>query len=174
MSNPKIINKTKQTCLERYGVTNAFFLEKCIAAKDRYYHTNAGKIASKPENQAYEVFKEKFPDVKRQYKSKEYPYRCDFYIPSLDLYIECHYSQYHHGKPFDANNPDHLKELEILKDKSEKRKALTGKDKTQYDKIIYTWTELDPKKLEIAKQNNLNFVTLYNIKQTKDFVNSYK
>jgi len=125
---------------------------------------------SKYEDQSYELLKEKYNDVIRQYSSELYPFNCDFYIPSLDLYIECNYSQYHCKHPFDKNNKDDLLYLEELKEraaKSERHKI--GKD-SQYDNMIYTWTDLDVRKFNIAKQNNLNYKVFYKLNDLKKYI----
>lgn len=82
-----------------------------------------------------------------------YPFKCDFYVPSEDLFIEVHAGWRHNTIPFDPNNEQCLKELEIWKQKSV--------DHPNYLNAIYQWTELDVKKLNIAIKNNLNFVRLY-------------
>lgn len=167
---PEIKERIENTCLEKYGVKNVFFTDKCIQAKDNFYKTHAGKIASKPENKTYELLKEKFPNIIRSHKTKEYPWRADFYIPELDLYIECHYSQYHHGIQFDENNEDCIKELQKLQEKS-KEKRLENPDKSnQYEKIIYTWTDLDVRKRNKAKENNLNFLEFYTVNDAKEWL----
>lgn len=40
------------------------------------------------EDQCYNLLKEIFPDIIRQYRDVRYPFNCDFYIPSNDLFIE--------------------------------------------------------------------------------------
>ena len=50
-------------------------------------------------------------DIIRQYKSDLYPFACDFYIPSLDLYIECNYHWTHGNKLYEGTK-------EGLKEKS--------------------------------------------------------
>lgn len=167
-SIPEIKNKIENTCLRKYGVKNVLLSEKCIKSKDNYYKNYAGKISSKPENITYELLKKKFNDVKRNYKSKEYPWKCDFYIPSKNMYIECQYSQYHMQKQFDFVT-DQIK-LNELKQKSEIRKSITGKKISQYDKMIYTWTDLDVRKRNKAKENNLNFIELWTLEQAKKFI----
>ena len=51
---------------------------------------------SKSEDQIYQLLLQKFNKVERQYKSEQYPFACDFYIPSIDLYIE-YQGFYTHG-----------------------------------------------------------------------------
>ena len=43
--------------------------------------------SSSVESFILDKLKLKFPDTISQYKSNEYPFTCDFYIPCLDLYI---------------------------------------------------------------------------------------
>ena len=43
---------------------------------------------SKTEKELEAELRKIFPDLKTQYKSEVYPFACDYYIPSLDLYIE--------------------------------------------------------------------------------------
>ena len=90
-------------------------------------------------------------DIIRQYKSNEYPFKCDFYIKSLNIYIEVQCSQFHHFHQFDINNILDLNELNRLK----------LKDKPQYNSIIKIWTEIDPYKRKIAKENNLKYVEIW-------------
>ena len=48
---------------------------------------------SKPEEQVYTLLCQQFSedDIVRQYKSEEYPFNCDFFIKSIELYIECNF-----------------------------------------------------------------------------------
>lgn len=43
---------------------------------------------SKPEKVILGFLKNEYPDTIYQYKEKRYPFKCDFYIPSKDLFIE--------------------------------------------------------------------------------------
>jgi hypothetical protein len=159
--------KRKLTCLEKYGVDHpakmADHLRKCNRTKflNNTFHT------SKPEEDAYKILVEKFgsEDVLRQYRSEVYPFNCDFYIKSLDLYIECQFSHFHYKEPFDMNKLDHLKRLEDLKQKELEHRS---KQKSVYTSMIYTWTESDPLKRKTAKENNLNWIEFFNMKELKD------
>ena len=63
---------------------------------------------SKPEEDAYVLLCDHFSkdDVIRQYYSEKYPFNCDFYIKSLDTYIECNFNWTHGGHWFDENNEE--------------------------------------------------------------------
>ena len=42
-------------------------------------------------------------DVKTEYKEERYPYHCDVYIPSKDLFIELNLFFTHGGHPYSAS-----------------------------------------------------------------------
>lgn len=165
------IEKAKQTCLSKYGVDNIFKSDNFkLNYKNNLLHINVKKHAthvkhnsfniSETENKTYLILKEKYSDVIRQYSSNLYPFNCDFYIPSLDLYIECNYHWTHGNKLYEGTYKDNIK-LELWKSKNTK----------YYNNAIYTWTDLDIRKYNIAKENNLNYKIFYNIKDLQDWVN---
>lgn len=173
-----IKDKIKQTCIYKYNCENIsqntqISIRKSIKmssleSQKRHKETlkrNNTFNTSKPENECYIILKEKYPDIIRQYKCNRYPFNCDFYIPSLDLFIEFNGSQFHHGHPFNSNNLNDLAELDKLKKKDN--------NKNQYSNIIKTWTISDPNKRNIAKQNNLNYLEFWNINEVKNWINSY-
>jgi len=168
----KIQEKRKQTCLERYG-TNTFaqsekykqwLLEHPEIIKEwntKAYNTKKkngtlGGPQSKQEDLSYKILKEKYPDIIRQYRSELYPFNCDFYIPSLDLYIECQYYPTHGNHPFNPNNKDDIKYIEYL-------------DNSKFGSNI--WIINDPMKRNTAKQNNLNYLEFFNISELKEWLN---
>lgn len=177
-------DKIKNTCLEKYGVENPMqtqYYKNLISSilssneiQEKIYNTkllNNSFNISYQEDVCFDLLKEKYSDCIRQYKSDLYPYNCDFYIPSLDLYIEYNGSHYHHYHPFDINDDNDLNELNRLKEKAENSNAHKNGKKSQYDNIIYTWTILDSKKRNIAQQNNLNYIEFWNINEVKEWIN---
>ncbi len=102
-SQSEIIKKKKQqTYIERYGVNNYTQCEsakkhiskvlsspaiqqKNFETKKKNHTFNSSKI----EQQFKEYLEQNYPnDFEYQYRSELYPFNCDFYIKSLDLYIE--------------------------------------------------------------------------------------
>lgn len=130
-------------------------LEKAIYTK----RTNNTFNTSKPEENAHKLLKEKYPKVCRQYSSEVYPFACDFYIMELDLYIECHFGWMHGGKPFDS-------EEDVLYIKW-KQKSM---EKPIYKQALYTWTDLDVRKLKTFRKNKLNYKIFYTF---EEFINWY-
>ena len=112
---------------------------------------------SKPEEEFYQylitVFGEE--DVVRQYTDSRYPFRCDFYIKSQDLFIELNLLWTHGGHPFDPESEEDRNLLEYWQTKAETSDF--------YKNAIETWTIRDVKKLEAAKKNNLNYITYYSL-----------
>lgn len=177
-------DKIKNTCLEKYGVGNPMqtqYYKNLISSilssneiQEKIYNTkllNNSFNISYQEDVCFDLLKEKYSDCIRQYKSELYPFNCDFYIPSLDLYIEYNGSHYHHYHPFDINDDNDINELNRLKEKANNSNAHKNGKKSQYDNIIYTWTILDLKKRNIAQQNNLNYIEFWNINEVKEWIN---
>ena len=101
-------------------------------------------------------------DIIRQYKSDLYPFSCDFYIKSLDLYIEYNGHWTHGKESFNKTNKEHQEILNNWKKKLKSSKFYTN--------AIKVWTDLDVRKLETFKKNKLNYKIFWNIKEVKDFI----
>lgn len=153
--------RTKETCLKHFGVEYAaqatIVKEKQLESKRRHHTFNT----SIPEDETYKLLTEKYVNVQYQYKSKDYPFNCDFYIPSLDLYIECNYHWTHGSHPYDENDEDDINLLNAWKNKKTKF----------YDNAACTWSIRDVNKRNIAKQNNLNYIEFWNINEVKEWLN---
>ena len=165
--------KYNDTMLTKYGVKWFTQTKKLIdaaqskEAKEKQYKTkkkNNSFNTSKIESKSYIFLKNKYPDVINQYKSDLYPFNCDFYIPSLDLYIECNYHWTHGGHPYNENNKNDIETLNKWKEK----------DTKFYANAITTWTIRDVNKRNIAKQNKLNYIEFWNIEELKIWINNGK
>lgn len=179
-----IRNKVHKTNIIKYGVKETW---ACKQLRDKYIPNNILKglltktknntfNKSKLEEECYNLLLQKFNknDIIRQYRNKKYPFSCDFYIKSLDLYIECHFYWTHHPfknkcKPF-KNSVEDLQEMERLKNKA-KEINFKNKNKKQYLTAIYVWSILDPLKLQTFKQNKLHYKIFYKIDQFKNWYN---
>lgn len=174
-----IKEKIKETNLQRYNETSwtkskegREFLKIFTNSKeykDKQYNTkkkNNSFNTSKIENKLELLLREMFPDLETQYKSELYPFHCDFYIPSLDLYIEYN-GIWTHGRCFyDENNEEDRNILEKWKQLSEHSRY--------YQNAVETWTVRDIKKLNAALENNLNYVVWFNEEQALDWIEKYK
>ena len=117
---------------------------------------------SKIEKELEIELRKTFPNLKTQYRSKEYPFNCDFYIPSLNLYIEYNGTWLHGDKFFDKSD---IKDLEKLNQWTEK-----SKNSKFYENAIETWTVRDINKLETVIKNNLNYIAWFNQEQAYDWI----
>lgn len=111
------------------------------------------------EEQLKKLGLEKNKDFYAEYnKDERYPFYCDFYLVKQDCFIELNCCHMHGNHWYNSSNNEDTKMLEILKSR-------ISPEHPQYKQMVYVWTISDPKKREIAKQNNLNYVVLWNQKE---------
>lgn len=152
LKNKEVREKIKQTNIQKYGVDNPL-KNKEIWKKSQDNRQISSK--SKLENNFLNYLKLKYEsdDIITQYKSKEYPYYCDFYIKSINLYIEIQGHWTHNDHPFDINNLNDQLIMDIWRTKS-----LSDK---YYKNALNTWTIKDVEKRNTAIQNNLNYLEIF-------------
>lgn len=172
----KIAEKKKKTFLKHYGVDNytktkewkehASKISKEVQKKSYATMKANGtlcKVNSKAETQCYELLKTIYNDIQRQYRDeKRYPWKCDFYVPSKDLFIEYQGFYTHGDHPYDVNSIEDNKELERLNERY--------KNWNKLDQIISTWTRRDVEKRETAKKNNLNYIEFFDLKEVEKYI----
>lgn len=177
VSNPMQSDEIKQTLLNnnkaKFGGVSPFnsadVRAKAIESRDKKIHSQMNefrKNGSVSDLDCFESEAEKIVfgklvsrfgknDVFYQYgihpADKRYPFNCDFYIKSLDLFIELngHYS--HHTHWFDANNPDDILRKKHLLDSGKKRSI----------NAVKVWCDADVNKRACAKKNALNYLVFW-------------
>ena len=170
MKNPEVQVALGKTNIAKYGSISPFGssevrqksskskakrLQKSFA--EMYTNDKAIHVELSQEAVIYNCLVDKFgmDDVFYQYgmhpSDRRYPYNCDFYIKSLDLFIEFngHYTHGFHW--FDANNHDDQLRVKHLLD--------TGK--VQNKKAVRTWCELDVEKRNKAKAEKLKYLVFW-------------
>lgn len=154
ISSDEVQEKMQQTSLKRYGRK---FATQTKVVQDKIYRTkkkNHTVNSSKIEVTMYQLLVHRFGEnnVIHQYKCDKYPFQCDFYIKSLDLFIELN-AHWSHGKHWFGS------------DDGDENKLLMWKDKANvshyYREAIVTWTVRDVKKRQIAIDNHLNYVVFW-------------
>lgn len=161
--NPISREKGKITCIEKFGVDN-YSKSKLRSEKDkkRFFdiyeeYVKNGIVSkhgiSKAELDFYRYLILKFgkDNIIYDYMSELYPFRCDFYIKSIDLYIELNSHWTHGGHSFDKNDKMDSEKLEMWK----------SKNNNFYNAAIKTWTVKDVKKRNIARENNLKYIEIF-------------
>ena len=156
--------KARATCLERYG--NEYY--QCTEeAKARTHETkkrNHSYSKSSFEDLFFQLVSEHITEkaIIPQYRDAlRYPFACDFYIPVLDLFVEINAHPTHGGHPFNVNSEADKKQLEHWKAIQDNHPV--------YKSAIDVWTRRDPLKMKTAKDNNLNYICLYNKEQIRNF-----
>ena len=182
LSSEEVQEKMKKTCLEKYGVEHCLqsdvYKEKMRETmyekygdrnynnKEKEYETRKkngtlGLFETRPEKELYTLLVQEFgeEDVYKQYRTSEYPFKADFYIKSLDCYIEYHGYWMHNNHPFDSTNENDLKIVEEWKAKG-------------YDVAVSTWTDLDIRKA--SYKNKVNLIIYYpDVDKQEDIVYSF-
>ena len=160
MCSDEIKRKKAQTVKERYGVESIMMVDDVVEKIHQSKVANNTYGVSSIEEDMYLKLCDIFgsDDVFRQYKSDPYPFSCDFYIKSRDMYVEFN-GLWTHGKQwFDVNNN---KFNEIVK-------SWKLKNTKYYDNAVDVWTVKDVKKRETARDNNLNYLVFW-LNDLKDF-----
>ena len=168
------LQKTKTTNLEKYGVEFANQSEQIKLKVFETKQKNHSFNSSKQEDLFYEELLKIFnkEDVFKQYNTKKYensdryPFACDFYIKSLDLFIELNLMWTHGNHRFNENNQEDINILTTWREQA--------KTSEFYKNAIDVWTIRDIKKFEIAEKNNLNYVTLYNKEDINKLLEGFK
>lgn len=173
----QITMKRKQTSLYKYGVevpsqticarkhmskvmSSDIVQHKIIETRRKNKTTNKSKMEDLSYDYLCLIFST--DDIIRQYRSKKYPFNCDFYIKSKDLYIECNYNWTHGKHFFDPSNKDDIKQIEKWKAKNTK----------YYTTAIDVWTRRDKLKLQTAIDNKLNYIVFWKIQELYDWINN--
>lgn len=175
MKSDEVKEHLKEQMLLKYNVINAFNREEVkahAASKETQLKIHESKKKnnsygrSKLEIEMFNLIKQKFPDTVFQYVDKlRYPFPCDFYIPSKDIFIECQGTWQHGKHPFNENNP---KDIELVNKWKSRIKFENGRD--QYYNAYKIFTYRDPHKRNVAKQNNINLIEFWNIDDCKEWL----
>lgn len=107
-------------------------------------------------------------DVVCEYRDKKrYPFHCDFYIRSLDAFIEVNSYWGHNSHWFDPDNVDDVHELE----KWQRRLELGH---TNYKTAIQVWTDYDVRKREYARRYGLCYIVFWtdNVRDVVAWINA--
>ena len=165
--------KSRQTCLDRYGVDNfaktdsfksMFTPEFNRQRADKYYEVMKATKGfkggtSKEEKQILKYIRKNFK-VESPYRSKLYPFNCDFYLVDYKIYIEYQGFFTHGSEPYDARKKAHRQLVKELK----------SKKGWQYEDTLKVWGGYDPLKRKTAKQNNLRWFEFFDYDRCLRFV----
>lgn len=121
------------------------------------------KFRSKDEFNIYKMLVNKYgkENILTEYVSNVYPFHCDFYIKSLNQYIE-YQGHFSHGKTQYTGEYNQLSFINDLQ-----------KNKPKMAKIyLDTWAFRDVVKRKIAKYNCLNWCEFFTMKDFEEWIKS--
>lgn len=151
----EIRQKALDAKFRKFGTTNTMSLDfvkqkiRDTKAKNNTFHV------SQPENAMYSYLCDIFgPDnIRRQFVSSDYNFSCDFYIISRDLYIELNASWTHGRHWFDENSIEDMTKLDLWRQR--------GQTSAYYRNVLRTWTDLDVRKRQAAREAGLNYIVFW-------------
>ena len=160
MNNPEVLKKMKNNYFEKTGyeypmqnpdVLSKFDFKEWRNKINNTMRKNNTFKGSKLEDNVYNdlVYLFGADDIIRQYKDERYPFLCDFYIRSKDLFIELNNHWTHNDHLYNSSNIKDLITVGRWKHRHTK----------YYDNAINTWTNLD--KTKFSYINKLNHIWAY-------------
>lgn len=168
MQNPEIAKLSselrQESMLHRYGAANSVQIPEIKEKIFQSRRKNGTLSSSASEDALYELLIKQFGefDVLRNVEiDHRYPFKVDFYIKSLDLFIELNGDASHGGHWFNSNDSDDQKKLLMWTEKLNE----SGNKSTRYKKMIETWTVRDVLKRKTAKENDLNYVVFWDARR---------
>jgi len=167
---PELNERIESIFMDKYGVKhplqNAEIHKKTVMSAPKSRAKPCGATSSSQEDLIFKSLGLRFgnDNVIRHYKSEQYPFYCDFYIKTIDAYIEFNGYWMHGGHAFDQNSADDRLKLNKWVKKSKGSKS--------YASAVNTWTVRDPFKRRIALQNKLNYIVLWTMNDAYAWIES--
>lgn len=180
--DPKVKKKQADTIERKHGkgIRNAFQIPEVLESfakrkdeiqfkRDETKRRNGTHRSSKVQNYIQQKLSELFgkSNVIFEYNGdNRYPWKCDFYIKSLDMFIEYQGIWTHGGHPYVENSKEDINKLNVWKEKAKTSKF--------YQKAIEVWTIYDVLKRNTAKQNKIKFIELWNLEQFEKWIKQFE
>ena len=142
--------------VEKILIENSITLDE---GDGKVFDKDSGYNSSDDEEYYWDLIKKKWPDAKKSvtldfFRNPENhrPWQIDAYVPSEKMMIQFDGHIKHGRRPYHPEDPNCQAEVEWLK----------SKKGDFYNKILYTWTELEPMKRQIAKDNGYRYIEIFN------------
>lgn len=142
--------------VEKILIENGITLDE---GDGKVFDKDSGYNSSDDEEYYWDLIKKKWPDAKKSvtldfFRNPENhrPWQIDAYVPSEKMMIQFDGHIKHGRRPYNSEDPNCQADVEWLK----------SKKGDFYNKILYTWTELEPMKRQIAKDNGYRYIEIFN------------
>lgn len=175
------VEKRKKTFIEKYG-TDKIQKVKSIKEKTKKSKDLIKEKKEKVEvlppvlintpNSTYDIYvelKKDYPDIAYQTKTDVLPWVPDYYIPSLNLYIDMHTDPIHNGRPYLDNKKDKQELLDMEDDNKVKVWGVDDPNKRKYvvDNHV-DWFEFFEPELDYIQKSIELFASDYQISYTEE------
>lgn len=134
----------------------------------KIFDKDSGYNVSEDENVYCDLIKKKWPDTEKSVTFDDFrnpenhrPWQVDVFVPSENMMVQIQKNWKHGRRPYNPDDPTCQADVDWLKSKKGE----------YYDKVLYTWTELDPLKRKIAKDLGYKYVEIFNL---DEFLRWYK
>lgn len=155
----------RKTSLEKYGVEHfnqsKEKVEKCYQTKRKNHTFGYSRLEEAFAKTLTEMYgKDSFireynKDIRYTNPLNNHIWRCDFYIPKFDLFIEIQGTKAHGIKPFSNT----VEDKEYVKKYISKKQSKSSKSFNAYQMSRFTQTDIN--KRTVAKNNNLNYLEIF-------------
>ena len=143
--------------VEKILTENGYFLDE---GDQKVFDKDSGYNSSNDEEYYWDLIKKKWPDAEKSitldfFRNPENhrPWQIDAFVPSENMIIQFNGHIKHGRRPYNPEDPNCQADVEWLK----------SKKGDFYKKILYTWTELEPLKRQIAKENGYKYIEIFNM-----------
>lgn len=144
------------------NVLDQLLSEQLDEGEQKVFDKDSGYNVSEDENYYYDMIKKKWPNAEKSvtldwFRNPENnrPWQIDILLPSEKTIIMSNGHIKHGRRPYNPEDLNCQKDVEWLKKQNGEF----------YDKILYTWTELDPMKRQIAKENGYKYLEFFDINE---------
>lgn len=151
--------ETKKLATDQKMASNESVLDE---GDKKVFDKRTGYNSSKDELYYFDLLKKKWPDIIMSYTDDRLVnpdthrhFQMDYFVPSEDMAIQIMKHVKHGRRRYNPDDPNCQKDVRWLKSKA--------KPGNFYEKILHTWKDLDPLKIQLAKENGIKYVDIYNM-----------
>ena len=137
----------------------------------KIFDKRTGYNSSEDELYYYDLLKKKWPDTIMSYTDDRIVnpdthrhFQLDFYIPSEDMAVNIMKHIKHGRRRYNPDDPNCQRDVRWLQSQA--------KPGNFYEKILHTWKDIDPLKIELAKQGGMKYVDIYNMDEFNNWYNN--
>lgn len=168
-------DKKAQTFIKHYNTSNNFGRKEVLdkaTTNSQTFDACSKRIKSMRKNGNHSSLEDYLEqhlidlhiEYKKEYKEERYPYKCDFYLPKTDTFIEINKHWTHNTHFYDKND---ISDKNVIK-----QWMIKAKSSNFYKNAIRTWTVTDIEKRDCALRNNLNYIVLWNKSDIDKYIKS--